>query len=85
MSGSQCISLLKSLSSEGRTVICSIHTPSAKLFAMFDNILILAGGVCVYRGSSGKLLPFLECVGLKCPKHYNPADYSEYIIGFPNT
>lgn len=75
MSCSQCISLLKQIADGGRTVICSIHTPSAKLFSVFDNAYIIAAGQCVYQGYGPEVVSFLSNLGIECPKHYNPADF----------
>ncbi|CAI6349564.1 unnamed protein product [Macrosiphum euphorbiae] len=75
LSSSQCVSLLKDLAHGGRTIICSIHTPSAKLFAMFDHIYIVAEGQCMFAGVGQDIVPYLSAVGLNCPKHYNPADF----------
>ncbi|KAI9584047.1 hypothetical protein GQX74_010382 [Glossina fuscipes] len=42
ISSSQCVTLLRRIAHAGRTVICSIHTPPAKLFEMFDKVYIMA-------------------------------------------
>lgn len=71
----QCISMLKLLARQGRTIICTIHQPTASHFQLFDQVYVLAKGQCVYQGASQQLVPFMASVGLRCPKHYNPADY----------
>lgn len=70
------ITLLKQLAQQGRTVICTIHQPSAKLFEKFDLVYVLAYGKCLYQGHSSKLVPFLHSVNLPCPMFHNPADYA---------
>lgn len=60
---------------EGRTVICTIHQPSALIFELFDYFYAMANGECIYGGSSRNLLSFLVSLGLPCPESYNLADY----------
>ena len=74
-SSMQCLKILKNLANEGRTIICTIHSPSAAMFAIFDHIYALNEGKCIYQGSVKSLVPFLNDLDLVCPENYNPADF----------
>uniref|UniRef100_A0A2M4AMD6 Putative transporter abc superfamily breast cancer resistance protein n=1 Tax=Anopheles triannulatus TaxID=58253 RepID=A0A2M4AMD6_9DIPT len=71
----QCVALLKQLAREGRTIICTIHQPSALLFNMFDHLYAVAEGECIYTGGTGNIVSFLKELDIVCPEHYNPTDY----------
>ncbi|KAG5320808.1 ABCG4 protein, partial [Pseudoatta argentina] len=74
-SSKQCLTLLKQLAREGRTIICTLHQPSAILFNMLDHLYVIANGNCVYTGSTHNLVPYLNSIGFICPTHYDPVDF----------
>ncbi|XP_034826923.1 ATP-binding cassette sub-family G member 1-like [Maniola hyperantus] len=67
--------LLRLLSRQGRTIICTIHQPSASLFSLFDRVYVLSRGLCCYQGAAPLLVPFLSEIGHVCPTTHNPADF----------
>nr|VZI45355.1 unnamed protein product [Spirometra erinaceieuropaei] len=71
----QCIAALQTIARQGRTVICTIHQPSAKVFDMFDELYFLYDGQCVYRGPVRYLVPYLTSQNLHCPRYHNPSDF----------
>ncbi|KPJ06939.1 ATP-binding cassette sub-family G member 4 [Papilio machaon] len=71
----QLVVLLRLLSRQGRTIICTIHQPSASLFSLFDRVYVLSRGMCCYQGAAPLLVPFLTEVGQICPSTHNPADF----------
>lgn len=75
VTAAQCVRLLKNLAKQNKTVVCTIHQPSATTFALFDHVFVLARGQCVFQGGPNMLVPFLSRLSLKCPTHYNPSDY----------
>lgn len=76
-SGLKCIELLRNIAHCGRTVVCSIHTPSARMFEMFDHVYVVAKGKCAYQGKGQNIVQFVREINIACPRHYNPADFSK--------
>lgn len=75
VSTTQSLKLLSKLAKQGRTIVCTIHQPSASIFELFDNVYFLAAGKCIYLGATQQLLPFLSTKGFLCPTYHNPADF----------
>ncbi|PSN36493.1 ATP-binding cassette sub-family G member 4 [Blattella germanica] len=70
------ISHLKSQAQAQRTIVCSIHQPSSEIFEMFDDVLILSEGQCIYNGPLSEMTALFHEEGFTCPKHYNRADFA---------
>lgn len=80
--------VIRRIATTGRTLICTIHQPSAELFYMFDRLLLLkSGGEVVFFGSLGYrgqgLVQFLEAIpGVpQRPARMNPATWMLDVIG----
>jgi ABC-type multidrug transport system ATPase subunit len=69
---------VQSLSQQNRTIICTIHQPSASIFHLFDKILLLANGRIIYSGSASKVMPYFSSAPfnfcLNIENGENPAD-----------
>ena len=68
---------LKHLATEKHIpVIAVIHQPSSRAFYLFDHVLVLSEGCCVFRGPPSQCMAFLNSAGFTPPEsHCNPADF----------
>jgi ABC-type multidrug transport system ATPase subunit/ABC-type multidrug transport system permease subunit len=73
---------VRKITDTGRTVITTIHQPSADVFFKFDQILLMQrGGWMAYFGTVGKrgadLIAYMEAIpGVhRCPRSMNPASW----------
>ncbi|VVC93867.1 ATP-binding cassette sub-family G member 1-like [Leptidea sinapis] len=77
----QLMYLLHLLARQGRTVVITIHQPSAALLEMVDRLYAIVNGQCGYMGPVQLLVPYLKDIGLVCPPYHNPVDYFIEICG----
>ncbi|XP_028805774.1 ABC transporter G family member 25 [Neltuma alba] len=60
---------------KGKTVVASMHQPSSRVFQMFDKILVLSEGQCLYFGKGSEAMSYFESLGFKPSFPMNPADF----------
>ena len=58
---------LRSLADEGRTIVCTIHSPTAYAFGRFDDLLMLKAGKVTYSGELGAAARYFERVAMVKP------------------
>ncbi|KAJ3452312.1 abc transporter g family member [Anaeramoeba flamelloides] len=78
------ISVLKSLSQQGLTILCTIHQPRKQIFDMFDRLILLSSGKLVYYGPTQRSEEYFQQYGLQCPKGENIADWLIDLIEVKN-
>jgi ATP-binding cassette subfamily G (WHITE) protein 2 len=67
---------LKNLTIVGEcTVVTTIHQPQPKIFALFDNLMLMKQGNLVYQGSARRVDLYLEQLGFPLPADMSMADH----------
>eukprot|EP00967_Tisochrysis_lutea_P042818 scaffold51558_cov29-Tisochrysis_lutea.AAC.2 len=75
-SASSMMTFLKRIALAQRlAVACTIHQPSASVFAGFDQTLILSDGRVAYSGLASDLGAYLASLGKPLPPAANPAEF----------
>ncbi|KAL5204211.1 hypothetical protein ABZP36_009082 [Zizania latifolia] len=69
------VATLSALARKGRTVVMSVHQPSSRVYRMFDSVLLLAEGSCLYFGAGRDAMDYFSSVSFSPAFHVNPADF----------
>mmetsp|Transcript_25642 Transcript_25642/g.29468 ORF Transcript_25642/g.29468 Transcript_25642/m.29468 type:complete len:320 (-) Transcript_25642:537-1496(-) len=69
------VGVLRNLTLSGRTVIATIHQPNSEMFALFDQLMLMACGKIIYLNHASKAIGYFSRIGYKCPELSNPAEY----------
>lgn len=67
--------LLSELARKGRTVVYTIHQPTADVLRYFDDLMLLTMGRVAYHGTMEGAVEYFAGIGYECPEHYTPTDY----------
>ncbi len=79
----EVMQVVASLSRGGITTVCTIHSPTATAFALFDRLVLLLEGKCVYTGKAGEAAVRYLCALPKPPPAPAPgASHAEWITDF---
>ena len=62
------------------TIIFSIHQPSYAIFKLFDRLMLMCKGECVFHGPAQNALSFFSSQGYQCEEHDNPTDFALNIL-----
>ena len=68
---------------EHRTVMCTIHTPSSELFALFDDLLLLGNGHVIYHGPNAEAPKYFASIGHAVPPRTNPSEHYMKLLQLP--
>jgi ABC-type multidrug transport system ATPase subunit len=61
------------------TVLISLLQPAPETFNLFDDIILLSEGQCVYHGPRQQVMSFFEACGFKCPDRKGIADFLQEV------
>mmetsp|Transcript_32842 Transcript_32842/g.54250 ORF Transcript_32842/g.54250 Transcript_32842/m.54250 type:complete len:673 (+) Transcript_32842:146-2164(+) len=76
-------STLRQLALAGRTVVATIHQPSARLFSTFSRLLLLTSGRIAFCGPRDEAVTHFAQLGYPIPENDNPAEFFISILEEP--
>jgi len=79
----EVMSAIRNVANQNRTVICTIHQPSAETFALFDTLLLLAAGKIIYFGPTLHMIKYFtdSPFQFKYAEGSNPAEFVVAVAG----
>ncbi|XP_011690607.1 PREDICTED: ATP-binding cassette sub-family G member 4-like [Wasmannia auropunctata] len=80
VTSNQLINLLHDMARTNCTVVCAIHQPSRKMISLFDDIMVLNRGRCMYCGPKSEILKTYNIAGFTCPNFCNIAEFVLEVI-----
>ncbi|KAH6785709.1 hypothetical protein C2S51_038164 [Perilla frutescens var. frutescens] len=69
------VATLGRLAERGKTVVTSVHQPSSRVYQVFDELLVMSEGSCIYFGKGSEAMAYFESVGFSPSFPMNPADF----------
>lgn len=70
------VGTLRWLARGGRTVVATVHQPSSRLLRMFDKVVVLCEGWCIYSGGANGVMDYFRSIGYVPRFDFeNPADF----------
>ncbi|CAI9752777.1 unnamed protein product [Fraxinus pennsylvanica] len=66
---------LAALAKKGKTLVMSVHQPSSRVYQMFDSVLVLSEGRCIYFGKGDEAMSYFESIGFSQSFAMNPAEF----------
>jgi ABC-type multidrug transport system ATPase subunit len=71
----RCMQALTVLAELGHTVICSIHTPSTKVFRYIQDLTLLRSGTITYSGDARTALEYFSALNYEREATMSPAEF----------
>ncbi|KAF8321131.1 putative ABC multidrug transporter [Clavulina sp. PMI_390] len=61
--------------SSGLTTLMSLYQAGNQIYELFDKVMVIAAGYCIYWGPLQEARPYFEKLGFECPPGQNISDY----------
>lgn len=58
----------------GCTTFVSLYQAGNQVYELFDKVMVIAAGQCIYWGPVQDARPYFESLGFECPPGQNVAD-----------